>query len=403
MLYSGLVADEIELSLMGGQAAAIQPLLDEFEARHGLRVRPRLLAWDMAWSDLVKVALYSDGPDVSEIGSTWLGDLVAMDALRPFEPADLAALGQAAAFLPSTWLSTQLISDPHNWSIPWLTGARLLYYRRRLLEQAGVTESAAFGTPAQLEATLARLQDAGVPVPWTVPTGPTHTTLLNVASWVWGEGGDFLSPDGKRTLFSQPEARAGMRAYFALGRYLPLPVQHLTGLQPDDQFLRDPGTALTLSGPWLFGAVQRQGSPDLAEQLGVALPPGPSFVGGSHLVVWKHSRHPEAALRLVAFLTQRQAQLSYSQAVGLIPTRLEALAAPPFATHPLWQLAIQGVRTGRSFVVTRSWGLMEDRLTTALAALWNDVLADPGADLEALIQRRLEPLAKRLDLVLGQS
>jgi hypothetical protein len=45
---------------------------------------------------------------------------------------------------------------------------------------------------------------------------------------------------------------------------------------------------------------------------------------------------------------------------------------------------------------------MEDRLTTALAGLWADVLAGPQADLEGLIRRRLEPLAKRLDLVLGQ-
>jgi multiple sugar transport system substrate-binding protein len=322
-----------------------------------------------------------------------------MNALRPFEAPDLALLGGADAFLPSTWLGSRLIGDPQHWAIPWLTGARLLYYRRNLLARAGVDEAGAFASPEALEQTLARLAAGGVAVPWTVPTGPTHTTLLNVASWVWGAGGDFISPDGKRTYFSQPEARAGLRAYFALGRYLAPEVRQLTGLQPDDQFLGSPETAMTLSGPWLFGAAQ---GPDLRSQLGVALPPGPSFVGGSHLVVWKHSRHAVAALRLVAFLSQRDPQLAYSQAVGLIPTRLEALTAPPFATHPLWQLAIRGLRTGRSFLVTRSWGLMEDRLTTALAGLWDDVLEDPGADLDALISRRLEPLAKRLDLVLGQ-
>lgn len=387
---------------MAGEAGAIQPLLDQFEAEQGVRVRPRLLAWDTAWSDLVKVALYSDGPDVSEIGSTWLGDLVAMNALRPFEAGDLALLGGATAFLPSTWQGTRLIGDPQHWAIPWLTGARLLYYRRSLLARAGLDEAGAFATAEQLEATLAALAASGVRVPWTVPTGPTHTTLLNVASWVWGAGGDFISPDGKRTFFSQPEALAGLRGYFALARYLAPEVWSLTGLQPDGQFLRSADTAVTLSGPWLFGAAQTEAAAGLRDQLGVALPPGPSFVGGSHLVVWKHSRAPEAAVRLVAFLSRREPQLAYSQAVGLIPTRMEALAAPPFAAHPLWQLAIQGLRTGRSFLVTRSWGLMEDRLTTALAGLWADVLAGPQADLEGLIRRRLEPLAKRLDLVLGQ-
>jgi len=45
---------------------------------------------------------------------------------------------------------------------------------------------------------------------------------------------------------------------------------------------------------------------------------------------------------------------------------------------------------------------MEDRLTRELTALWADVLADPALDLEAAIGKRLEPLAMRLDLVLGQ-
>ena len=56
--------EEIELSIMAGTAAGVQPLLDRFEAEEHIRVRVRLLAWDTAWSDLVKFALYSDGPVV---------------------------------------------------------------------------------------------------------------------------------------------------------------------------------------------------------------------------------------------------------------------------------------------------------------------------------------------------
>jgi multiple sugar transport system substrate-binding protein len=236
-------------------------------------------------------------------------------------------------------------------------------------------------------------------VPWTVPTGPTHTTVHNAASWVWGAGGDFVTPDGRRTMFSQPRALAGIRAYFALGRYLAAPVRGLTGLEPDKQFLRSADTAVTLSGPWLFRDALKQG---IAGEVGMALPPGASFVGGSHLVVWKHSREPEAALELVQFLSRPEVQADYSPVVGLLPSRLDGLAAPPFSTDPLWQMAIAGIRTGRSVPVTRSWGLMEDRLTRELGALWAEILADPGLDQAGAIARRLEPLALRLDLVLGQ-
>ena len=103
---------ELEFSIMAESPANIQPLLDQFEAEHRIRVRLRLLTWDIAWSDLVKVALYRDGPDVSEIGSTWLGDLVAMNALRPFAEQELAALGKPSDFLPSAWNGGRVANRP---------------------------------------------------------------------------------------------------------------------------------------------------------------------------------------------------------------------------------------------------------------------------------------------------
>lgn len=394
------MSTELEFSIMAPNAAGMLPLMEQFHAETGIRVRLRLLSWDTAWSDLIKVALYGDGPDVSEIGSTWIGDLVAMEALRAFDSNTINALGGANSFMPVTWRNTRLIGDEAVWAIPWLVGARMMFYRHSLFERAGVDEEKAFQDAASFDDALRQLQAARVGVPWTVPTGFTHTTFLNIASWVWGAGGDFVTSDGKRTVFAQPDAQRGVRAYFSLGKYLALRVRTLNALEPDTQFLRDAETALTMSGPWLFQAA----SAHLLEDLGAALPPGPSFVGGSYLVVWKHSTKAEAARRLIHFLTRTPAQVEYSQTVGLLPSVIAAQEEPPFRDNPLWQTAIRGLRTGRVFPVTRSWGLMEDRLANALAGLWRDVLNDPsGVDLDASIARRLDPLAKRLDLVLGQA
>lgn len=390
---------EIELSIMAPGAPLMRSLLEPFQAENGVRVRLRVLAWDSAWSDIIKVALYGDGPDVSEIGSTWLGDLVAMNALREFDSDEIEASGGPSAFLPLAWQGAHLVGAAIVWAIPWLIGSRLLFFRRNLLEKARVDLPPRFQTDQQLDETLARIHASGVAVPWTVPTGLTHTTFLNSASWVWGAGGDFVTPDGKRTLFNQPEARRGLRGYFALGRFLSPEVRRLNGLEPDDQFLRDPNTAMTLSGAWLAG----KASGELREQLGVALPPGPPFVGGSYLVVWKHSRAPEVARALIHFLTRVPAEVEYGQRVGLLPATRAAMGEAPFAASPFWQMAVRGLEQGRAFPVTRSWGLMEDRLVSALAAIWRDILADTQSDLDTVIAHHLDPLAKRLDLVLGQT
>jgi multiple sugar transport system substrate-binding protein len=395
--------EELELSLMNDTAAPIQPLLDQFEAEHGVHVRVRLLSWDAGWNTLFQSALQGRGSDVSEIGSTWLGDLAGMNALQPFSAEAVAELGGAEAFMPVAWRSCHMAGQPQTWAIPWLVGARLLFYRRDLLARHGIDPQTAFSTADRLDRTLGQLQAAGVSVPWTVPTGSTHTTLLNVASWIWGAGGAFVTPDGKRTVINQTAARAGLRAYFALGRYLAPSVRRLSGTQPDMVFLQNPDAAVTISGSWLFQMARDQGTPGLPEQLGAALPPGPSFVGGSHLVIWKHSQNYDAAVQLVRFLTGTPAIVDYSRAMGLLPARVEALDAEPFAGDPLWQQTREGVRTGRSFPVIRSWGMIEYRLVAALSSLWAETLASPGQDVDAVLRKHLDPLAQRLDQLLGQS
>jgi multiple sugar transport system substrate-binding protein len=329
---------EIEFSIMASSAEGLQPLLDLFEAATGIRVRLRLLSWDSAWSTLVRAAIYGDGPDVSEIGTTWLGDLVGMNALRPFNAAEVASFGKASAFFPAAWRTVTQYGDTHIWAIPWLTGARMVYYRPALFERAGIDPQAAFSSIEQFEIAVQSLQASGVETPMTIPTGYTHTTLLNIASWIWANGGDFLSPDGRRTCFMEQEALEGMRAYFALGRYLSPAVRRLNGLEPDEWLLTKPNTALTVSGPWLFcSAQQRKISLD---SLAAALPPGPPFVGGSNLLIWKYSHNPEAAVQLVRFLTQEAALVDYCPFIGLLPARLGALSAAPFSEDPFWRTAV---------------------------------------------------------------
>jgi multiple sugar transport system substrate-binding protein len=217
----------------------------------------------------------------------------------------------------------------------------------------------------------------------------------------------------------EPASLEGMRAYFDLGGYLAPQVRHLNGLEPDEHFLSEPGTALTVSGPWLFcearrrGRLQDDGHPrddghpwddghPTDDSIAAALPPGPSFVGGSNLMIWKHSRNPEAAVKLVRYLTQMAAQVAYCPYIGLLPARREALAEAPFSTDPFWQVAARGVESGRIFPTIRLWGLVEDRLTAGFSAVWADLLADPAQKAEAALEKHLAPLAARLDPLLKQ-
>jgi hypothetical protein len=48
------------------------------------------------------------------------------------------------------------------------------------------------------------------------------------------------------------------------------------------------------------------------------------------------------------------------------------------------------------------WGLTEDRLVHALQQVWQSYYENPAQDKLALLHERLDPLAQRLAVTLGQ-
>jgi multiple sugar transport system substrate-binding protein len=387
---------EITLSIMADQADGIQPILNRFESASEMRVKLRLLSWDTAWKEVVSFSQHGPTPDISEIGSTWIGDLMGMGVLRSFTPSEVQKLQQSARLFPLSWKSVTSQPDGTVWGIPWLAGSRLLYYRRQILADAGISALKGFGL-TEFENTLRTLQQNGVKIPWLAPTGHTHTTLAHIASWVWAAGGDVVSEDGKRVRFMEPATLKGMAYYFALGRYLSPGVRHLNGLEPEAKFLTDPGAAVIVSGPWLMINAVRQ---KVDSGLGMALLPGPSFVGGSSLVIWKNSPNVPGALALAQYLLQPQPQVQYAEQMGLMPVREDVFAQEPYSSDAFWTLAAHSMRIGRSFPFSRHFGMIESRLADGFAAVWSDVLKNPAAHPLDILTAHLAPIAQELTLKL---
>jgi len=145
-------------------------------------------------------------------------------------------------------------------------------------------------------------------------------------------------------------------------------------------------------------------SVDELSRLGAALPPGPSFVGGVHLVVWAHidPRAEKIAVELVHYLGNLETQVGYAQRMGLLPARLGALQQPPYATDPRLQVFVKAMEGGRSHASIPMWGMLEDKISIALTTIWSSIKQNPQQGLDVLISEQLEPLADRLDVLLSR-
>ncbi len=377
------------------ELAHTHTLVERFSKRYNIPVQIQDLTWDTARQELNQVAMYNQGVDVSQVGSTWLRGFVDMNAVHVFDPIELRRIGNTADFVPAAWENAMPHADGRLWAVPWLVDARILFYRRDWLKRAGVEESTAFATPQALDETLRALRASGVEVPLTLPTQFSWRTLHNVASWIWGAGGDFISRDGKHICFMEPSALAGFKHFFNLARHLPDSARRLSDAQADAMFIEGQA-AVTIAGPWIMEMPVEQ-----LVNVGVAAPPGPAFIGGSHLIIWKHSPHLRQALQLVNYLVSVESQRNHGLH-GLLPARFEALNAADIPTREFSRYLQQVLREGRSFPPIHLWALIEERLTQALTTVWEDVLALPevtDAALDGILEQRLGTLAGRLEMM----
>jgi len=394
---------EIDFSLMihtPQTVEVLRELMDEFERTSRVHVNLHTLRWEDAHAELNKIALYHHGPDISEIGSTWVSDLIAMNSLRPFSTAEIYQIGKPEDFIPQSWETCHLINDDTQWDIPWLAEPYVIHYRQDLLAKAGIDPAAAFTSHDAFARTAAAL--AGhAPVPVEYPLGLDQFGTLHVlASWLWSAGADFCAPDGRQVLFNKPEAISAIRAYFDVLASQPVKARKLMRERKSSLF--NSGQAAVCFGTLMAYNNRASAMPKVRDHWQVAPLPGAHFLGGSNLVVWKHARNERAALDLIRFLASPGVQVRCAPPLATLPTRLEALTDPLITADPALSVFAESARTGRSYLNVPLWGLIEDRLVAALLHIGEQALSDTPPDLEIFLPKLIDGIARRLNITLAK-
>lgn len=392
---------EIALTIFdrGEGAALIQPMLDEFERFYKIHVNLEIFGWGVGWSRLVECALYGKGPDLSEVGSTWVMDFVRMNAVSSLSPFEVTRLGSEKDFFSTNWhscVAKKTVDDePVVWAIPWTSDVRLAYYRRDLFGKIDLDLAHAFEHIDSLAEVIRSLKAKGVELPLALSTQLSHINLHHLASWLWDVGGDFLTTDGSQVAFNSQEALHGLRHYFQLGDHIPVAYHKIDDLEADRLFVSGEAAAV-FSGWWLL--VQSM-APNIRESTGVTAMPGSSFVGGTHLVPWKHSRKREQAFLLADFMVKRSAEYNIFPSYSL-PAYIPSWERIQFIAQPHLSAVFDALQKGRSFPTGQLWGLVEKRLTDAIPVVWEKVFDRGGTDVEKILADTIVPLARRINITL---
>ena len=103
-----------------------------------IRVKVTEISWNDALVKITTALQKGTGPDVTQVGSTWVGGFQATGGLRPFSDREILAVGGAQSFSEAAWDSTHLLGSKEIVAMPWFADTRALFYRTDLLKKANL-------------------------------------------------------------------------------------------------------------------------------------------------------------------------------------------------------------------------------------------------------------------------
>ena len=186
-------------------------------------------------------------------------------------------------------------------------------------------------------------------------------------------------------------------AYFQLSQYMPSAFNNFKDVV---RAFKSKQVAAVIDGPWLWTQLLRdEAHPIDTAVIGVSLPPGPPFVGGSNLIVSRHieAKTVDPAMRLIAQLTSLEVQRTLCEQSGLLPVRKELFEEPPYTTDEIHSTFKRALHEGRPLPRIVLWGPLEVSLVQAFGQVWDSIKIRGFRQIEDAIRKHLEPVAERFD------
>lgn len=333
-------------------------------------------------------------PDILQLDVIWTPEFAAAGWILPLTLPP----GEEADFFPAT-----LEADRWNgrlYAIPWFVDAGMLYWRTDLMDQAPATMD---------ELALAAAAGRSAQVPYGfVWQGARYEGLVTVFLEVLGAyGGSILDERGQVAVADEAGVRALTFLADAIHERSIVPSDVLGWQEEQTRFAFQNGHAVFMRNwPYAYPLMEAEGASRVAGRFGVAPMPGApggastAALGGAGLAINAHSRHADAARRVIEYLTRPEQMLERAEALGHYPPRAglyddpRLASALPIPPHDVARVLSRARARPAVPVYTELSGILQLWLHRALTGQREpaDALAGAAADMQRLLARvQLEP------------
>jgi N,N'-diacetylchitobiose transport system substrate-binding protein len=353
----------------------------DFKAQTGADLDVQFQPWADAHDKFTTAIAGGTTPDVAEIGTTWTPEFAQAGALE-----DLTA--QVAPMKDD--LVQGLVDagtiDGKLYGMPWYAGVRAFVYNKDVFDKAGVEPPTTWD---ELASVGEKLKTSS---PDVVPFAVAGDCSYCMMPFIWGAGGDVATQEGGKwtAAIDSPQAQEGLTFYtdLALKKGLSTPAA-ATWKETDLLKNFESGKlAMVITGNWTITKILKD-APDLKDKLGAFPIPGktadklsPSFLGGSHLGIFKASQNKDLAWKFIQLMSSEKYADSWAKSSNFFPGIKSLLDKTAKSDDPLVApFAKQMVEAGKSMPVTPAWGKIEG--AKVLTKMLQSVLTNKASVAEA--------------------
>jgi multiple sugar transport system substrate-binding protein len=369
-----------------GTSETVAPIAKMYEEKNpGIKVDVQAIPWATAHDKLLTAVASKNGPDVIQMGSTWIPEFAAAGALLDMSKyVEQYPSLKADNFFEGAVQTTQF--DGKTVAAPWYVETRALYYRTDLLTDVGYPEG---------PKTWDELKDAGKKL--VAKGGAGHYALpidakdqVFPALFAWQNGSDIIDSN-RQPQFNQPAYVEAIN--FLKSLYDEKLAPKGTDLDTVAAF-KDGTIPMFISGPWMIQTIKEK-NPEIDGKWTVTTLPSKinntSSIGGSDLSIFSFSKNPDEAAKFIAFMTEQDAQLKYYETSNSMPALKSAWTNDAFK-DPMISAFGKQLENSRPAPTIREW---EEIAQAAIASF--EQITVGGAN----TQTELDSLNDKANKILG--
>ncbi|MDI1475422.1 extracellular solute-binding protein [Polyangium sp. y55x31] len=397
--YTGVT----DLSRAVGECGVIQVLTNAFNAENdqGISVRTQTIEWSAYYDRLSAMYAAGNPPDVAVMHRSVLPDFVARDLVLPLA-RDLEDAGvDFGDYVDPARQAVTIRGEVY--ALPFDFHALLWHVNLDLMAKAGLVDARGAArlpsSPEELFAHAAQMKRRTGKHYLAIPSQTDPMPTWTLETWIWQQGGDVLSPDGRSARLSTPQAITALSLLNALYREGHAD-RGLDYARAEQAFLSGEAAVL-INGTWVVERYDAQANSGAAALRHYGVYTVPTLFSrraawaDSHIWVLPRHGHPDprkhrAAVAFLRYLHDHG--LNWAK-TGHLPVRSSVLASEAFQALPHRADYEGTARIARALPPIQNQRAIQDVIVEEINATWH-LGRTPAEGLEEA-QSRVDEILKR--------